>query len=126
MSERPIFPVTNRHTDACGTPPAVDDSEPNRNLGYFQNEHGEQAIFVYDRARRAGTLWLGDAGWSVRTRSWRGPLQASFSEQPSGPGWPRAGRRPRLLDLFGEIGTDALIDPGAWCSHSGRRSGHGR
>ncbi len=27
----------------------TDDSEPNRYLGYFENEHGEQAIFVYDR-----------------------------------------------------------------------------
>jgi len=63
MSERPIFRVTNRHTDACGTPPAVDDSEPDRYLGYFENQYGQQATFVYDRARRAGTLWLGDAGW---------------------------------------------------------------
>jgi hypothetical protein len=63
MSELPIFRVTNRHTDACGAPPAIDDSEPSRYLGYFANEHGEQAIFVYDRTRRAGTLLLGDAGW---------------------------------------------------------------
>jgi hypothetical protein len=63
MSEQPIFRVTNHHTGACGRPPAIDDSEPNRYLGYFENEHGEQAIFVYDRARRAGTFWLGDAGW---------------------------------------------------------------
>jgi hypothetical protein len=63
MSERPIFRVTNHHTDACGAPPAVDDSEPNRYLGYFENEHGEQTIFVYDRTRRAGMLSLGDAGW---------------------------------------------------------------
>jgi hypothetical protein len=63
MSEQPILRVTNRHTDACGAPPAIDDSEPSRYLGYFENEHGEQAIFVYDRTRRAGTLLLGDAGW---------------------------------------------------------------
>jgi hypothetical protein len=63
MSERPIFRVRNHHTGARGAPPAIDDSEPNRYLGYFENEHGEQAIFVYDRTRRAGTLSLGDAGW---------------------------------------------------------------
>jgi hypothetical protein len=63
MSEQPIFRVTNHHTNACGTPPTINDSEPNRYLGYFENEHGEQAIFVYDRTRRAGTLSLGDAGW---------------------------------------------------------------
>ncbi len=32
MSEQPIFRVTNRHTDACGAPRAVDDAEPNRYL----------------------------------------------------------------------------------------------
>jgi hypothetical protein len=30
-------------------------------------------------------------------------LQASSSEPLNGPGWPLAGRRPLLLDLFGEI-----------------------
>jgi hypothetical protein len=63
MSDQPIFWVTNHHTDACGAPPAIDDSEPNCYLGYFESEHGEQAIFVYDRTRRAGTLLLGDTGW---------------------------------------------------------------
>ena len=63
MSEQPIFRVTNHHTEACGTPPTIDDSEPKRYLGYFENQHGEQAIFVYDRTRRAGTLTMGDAGW---------------------------------------------------------------
>jgi hypothetical protein len=64
MSDQPIFRVTNHHTDSCGLPPTIDDSEPNRYLGYFENESGEQAIFVYDRTRRAGTLSLGDAGWT--------------------------------------------------------------
>jgi len=63
MSEQAIFRVMNHHSDACGTQPAIDDSVPDRYLGYFENEHGEQAIFVYDRARRSGTLSLGDAGW---------------------------------------------------------------
>jgi hypothetical protein len=58
MSEQPIFRVTNHHTDACGAPPAVDDSEPNRYLGYFENEHGEQAIFVYDLATMQRTVHL--------------------------------------------------------------------
>jgi hypothetical protein len=103
MSEQPILRVNNHHTDACGAPPAIDDSEPNRYLGYFENEHGEQAIFVYDRTRRAATLLLAMLDGSVRTRSWKERLQASSSEQPSGPGWPRAGRRPRVLDPIGEI-----------------------
>jgi hypothetical protein len=33
MSDQPIFRVANHHTDACGRPPAIDDSETNRYLG---------------------------------------------------------------------------------------------
>jgi len=68
MSERPIFRVTNRHTDACGTPPAVDDSEPDRYLGYFENQYGQQATFVYDRARRRERCGWAMRDGSVRTR----------------------------------------------------------
>jgi hypothetical protein len=63
MSRSPIFPVTNHHTESCGEPPQIDDSAPNCYRGYFENEHGEQAIFVYNRTTRQGTLHLGDAGW---------------------------------------------------------------
>jgi hypothetical protein len=32
-------------------------------VGYFENEHKEQFIFVYDQERKQGTLWMGDNGW---------------------------------------------------------------
>jgi hypothetical protein len=63
MADRPILRVTNHHAETCGAPPSIDDSNPDCYLGYFENEYGEQALFVYDRGRRAGTLHLGDAGW---------------------------------------------------------------
>ena len=63
MGDSPIFTVTNYHTENCGTPPRIDDSAPNCYRGYFENEYGEQAIFVYDRTTHQGTLYLGDAGW---------------------------------------------------------------
>jgi hypothetical protein len=62
-SDRAIFSVTNHHVEGCGTPPRIDDATPNRYLGYFENEYGEQSIFAYDRAARKGTLYMGDAGW---------------------------------------------------------------
>ena len=46
MSEQPILRVNNHHTDACGAPPAIDDSEPNRYLGYFENEQGEPGTLL--------------------------------------------------------------------------------
>jgi hypothetical protein len=63
-----IFSVTNHHIAASGTPPNIDDTAPSRYLGYFENELGEQAIFVYDRATQEGVVYLGDANWE---RPWR-------------------------------------------------------
>ena len=64
-SAQPIFSVTNHHAPASGTPPQIDDTAPEPYRGYFENRYGEQAIFVYDYARRQGTLYLGDAGWGT-------------------------------------------------------------
>jgi hypothetical protein len=61
--QEPIFQVGNKHAANCGEPPHVDGNEKGRYYGYFENEHGEQAVFVYDRQTQAGTLWMGDVGW---------------------------------------------------------------
>lgn len=62
----PIFWVGNHHVPDCGKPPHVDGDIRKRYHGYFENEHGEQAIFVYDYEVNEGTLWMGDAGWETR------------------------------------------------------------
>jgi hypothetical protein len=33
--------------------------------GYFENTHGEQALFIYERAARTAVVYLGDAGWQT-------------------------------------------------------------
>jgi hypothetical protein len=43
----------------------IDDLCPNLYLGYFENEHGEQAVCVYDRDSKQAVLYLGDAGWET-------------------------------------------------------------
>ncbi len=58
-----LFQVTNHHGTSSGKPPHIDASLPGKYYGYFQNEHGEQAIFIYDYDSHAGTLWVGDYGW---------------------------------------------------------------
>ena len=63
MSEQAIFQVTNHHLDSAGRPPHLDDTTPNQYRGYFENEHGEQAMFIYDRTIRCGKLYMGDSGW---------------------------------------------------------------
>jgi hypothetical protein len=59
----PLFSVKNHHIESCGKPPSITDGDGPRYRGYFENEYGEQAIFVYDWQKREGTLYLGDAGW---------------------------------------------------------------
>jgi hypothetical protein len=64
MSEaKRIFQVSNHHSESCGQPPFIDGDRRKRYHGYFENEYGEQAIFVYDYEVNEGTLWMGDAGW---------------------------------------------------------------
>jgi len=67
VSEKPnasiIFTVSNHHSAACGRPPYVDGDIRKRYHGYYENEVGEQILFVYDRETQEGTLWMGDAGW---------------------------------------------------------------
>ena len=63
MSEQPIFQVTNHHHDSAGRPPYLDDTTPNQYRGYFENEYGEQSMFIYDRTTSRGKLYMGDSGW---------------------------------------------------------------
>jgi hypothetical protein len=62
---RRLFTVSNHHTAHCGSPPEVDGDDPADYHGYFENEHGEQAVFVYNAGTRTGRLWQGDAGWET-------------------------------------------------------------
>ena len=62
-AEQLVFTINNRHTAVCGTPPAIDGNVRGRYYGYFENEHGEQAIFVYEYGKEEGTLFLGDLNW---------------------------------------------------------------
>jgi len=58
-----LFQVSNHHSAECGIPPHIDDVHPNQYLGYFENQYGEQAIFVHDCGSNQAVLYLGDAGW---------------------------------------------------------------
>jgi len=52
----------------CGRPPHIDDRSPSQYLGYFENQRGEQAVFVYDRDARQAIVYVGDAGWDAPHR----------------------------------------------------------
>lgn len=70
-----VFTVWNNHSAECGTPPETDASVRGKYCGYFENEHKEQFIFVYDHATKQGILWVGDNGWER-------PIEVTDPQQP--------------------------------------------
>lgn len=64
-ADPPLFCVRNHHSVECGTPPRIDDYSPSQYLGYFEDQHGEQAVFVYDRDSSQASVYMGDAGWDA-------------------------------------------------------------
>lgn len=64
MKNQALFQVTNHHGESCGIPPRIDEQTfPDVYRGYFENQNGEQAVFLYDYEQERGTLSSGDAGW---------------------------------------------------------------
>ena len=54
MTSNTLFEASNHHVEDCGQPPVVDADTAGTYCGYFANEHGEQAIYVYDHATESG------------------------------------------------------------------------
>src|SRR5688572_19020512 len=63
MSE-PLLRIRNKQVPGCGDPPIISSDDPNVYIGYFENPHGEQWIFTYDRKTRKAELRGGDSGWN--------------------------------------------------------------
>jgi hypothetical protein len=63
--DKVVFQAGNKHSVSCGRPPYIDASVQDRYHGYFENEHREQFIFVYDYQTKKATLWVGDNGWET-------------------------------------------------------------
>jgi hypothetical protein len=59
-----VFAAHNNHDERCGRPPHLRNTD-NLGLyhGYFENRHGEQFVFTFDRATGTGTVSGGDLGW---------------------------------------------------------------
>ncbi len=62
---KPIFTVSNHHATTENEPPEISDDDRNLYVGYFQNEHGEQWTFTFDRTTRIGELRGGDVDWKA-------------------------------------------------------------
>jgi hypothetical protein len=57
-----VCTIPNRHIESCGAPPDI-DRDTVKYLSYFENELGEQFVFVV-RNDKSAELWAGDAGWA--------------------------------------------------------------
>jgi len=81
---QPIFHIGNKHSEDCGKPPHLDRNIRKRYHGYFENEYGEQAIFVYDYEVNEGILWMGGCGMGNLVQGYRGSCAGiSFREKRS-------------------------------------------
>ena len=63
-----VLVVYNRHDASRGQPPALVASRPFTYHSYFENEFGEQAVFIFDYKRDEGKLYTGDGKWTKSVR----------------------------------------------------------
>ena len=68
-SDGPHFQIRNHHAAECGIPPHIEDLRPNQYVGYFENQHGEQSVFIYDRDASQAIVDMGDAGWQTPSQA---------------------------------------------------------
>ena len=59
----PILVIRNHHSESCGVAPSIDGKVGSVYVGYYENVHGEQWVFSFDRKSGKTTLRGGDVGW---------------------------------------------------------------
>jgi hypothetical protein len=57
-----LLQIWNHHVAECGGPPIATDEKCY--VGYFENAHGEQWVFTFDRESKKAELRGGDIGWN--------------------------------------------------------------
>lgn len=65
MEKQTLLEIRNRHGKGCGKPPSFPTTDPKIYLGYYENEHGEQWVFTYNRETQEALLTGGDVGWET-------------------------------------------------------------
>jgi len=89
-----LLDLTNHHP----APAPVIEQRPGRYIGYFENDFGEQLVFVHDDGEADATLYLGDVDWEPRRVSDANGPAGRCRPDPE----PRGARVPvRLLDRDG-------------------------
>lgn len=62
MPGESITTFQNKHIDGCDESPQFDYDDYSY-VSYFENEHGEQALFLFDDDEEHAEIYIADAGW---------------------------------------------------------------
>lgn len=89
VTREPLFKVSNHHVASCGVPTTIDADDAQKYFGYFANEYGEQAVFVFEPKSGEAILRLGDHGWARTHRVVDGDVPGLVLT-PSESAWLRA------------------------------------
>jgi len=65
MSDKAFFIMGNKHAKSCGEPPFYDNGIGDCYYGYYENEHGEQWVFLHDWVSGKTELRGGDCAWGT-------------------------------------------------------------
>jgi len=63
MGDDTVFSVKNRHSAGAELLPAEARAGNGAYRAYYENKHGEQLIFIYDRDAGQAVLYHGDMDW---------------------------------------------------------------
>jgi len=58
-----LLEIDNVHVADCGPPPSLDATD--KYVGYFENPHGEQWVFIGDSKTGKAVIRGGDCGWET-------------------------------------------------------------
>src|SRR5262245_39122847 len=59
-----LLEIDNNHVTSCGDPPSLDATD--KYVGYFENPHGEQWVFIGDGETGKAMIRGGDVGWETQ------------------------------------------------------------
>lgn len=77
----PFLQIWNKHTPACGEPPTTSNESGGQYLGYFENKHGEQWVFIYDCEKKTAELRGGDIDWAKPVAVEGGGARITLNEE---------------------------------------------
>jgi hypothetical protein len=76
-----LLEIDNVHGAGCGLPPSIDAAD--KYVGYFENPHGEQWVFIGDSRTGKAVLRGGDCGWEREYKlSLKSPCPDTILNEP--------------------------------------------